>query len=214
MKKLSLLIRLARKKKSNMPMVTVAEKAGISYGVMQKIEAGTMKTYPEKDLLLKICDLLDINYDEAVDSLYDFKKEAKYPESSITASRVPVIEWNELFLIKEGKSFSTFESEDRVVSNIVSKDLIGVCYSNPIHQVLGSGPSILIIEQTSHITHMDTVLFYNSDIDDFEIRIFEQSKKGGLLRSSSPASPTVFLTTDNKQHLYGVVVEVVSRLKV
>ena len=213
MKKLSKLIRLARKKKSNMPMVTVAEKVGIGYGVMQKIESGTMKTYPDKELLLKICEPLDIPYEDAVDYIYDYKKRIKDNPNIVGVQSVPVISWKNLDLVKKRTPLSDMETIGGTVCRYESKDLFGVQMPDDLFCSLARNGDVLVVELSSYFNNLDHILFYNEESKQFEIRIAETTKKGTLLKSMLETVPTEFVTYKNKSNILGVIVEVVKRLK-
>lgn len=211
MKTLGNLIRLARKKKDNMPLVTAAEKIGITYGVLQKIEAGAIKNPPEKELLQKMCRVLDISYADAVDSIYDFKAhKIKVPKGS--QNHIPVIDWSKLSFQDKDFPFKDLRGLSAVEYPNTSSTIFGIILEDAVWNNCQEN-DLLVIEKTAYFTDSDTVLFYNSDEKKFQIRAYEHSPKGGLLKPRHEKDKTIFISPEQKKYLVGLVIEVIRKLK-
>ncbi|NDC82855.1 XRE family transcriptional regulator [bacterium] len=86
-------IRLIRNQRG-LSLVEVAYKVGIHYGVLQKIESGAMKTYPDRQVLKRLADVLGVRYSDLVNLIYEFRAvdDADRPDGKLI-QLAPILDW-------------------------------------------------------------------------------------------------------------------------
>ncbi len=214
MKNLGNFIRLARRQLGDMSLVTLSDKTGISYGVLQKIEAGTMKSYPEKDILLTISHTLKLNYGDLVNLIYNHRQYSKStPSHSQTdACTIPLLTWEDIQKIAKTKTLPKHQNGPQILTTpsqhtrfalpVLTTDWHPFLYQN----------DIIIVSLWDSQLDSGYILGYDSPTKRADIKRFEKTPKGTLLLALQAHQHIDFLNTKTDTFIVGKLDEVIRKL--
>ena len=221
LKKLGQFIRDARRQKGDLSLIDLAEKADVSYSVMQRVEAGTLKYNPEKEILLPISEALDLDYEDLVDVLYEHRKNGppkpKNTDNLILATGVPIIPWESLEDIHKAGVPPLSNSSNYVVTRYRGKNLFALQVETREWAPFAEIKDILVIELCEKFSEFEFVLVYDNQTKKAEIKELERTRKVTLLKGVHYGIPSQYFSVetgkDKPLQVIGRICEVVRRLK-
>ena len=211
MKNLGNFIRLARRQLSDMSLITLSDKTGISYGVLQKIEAGTMKSYPEKDILLSISHALKLNYSDLVDLIYSYRQYGKspaHPPTQTDVTHIPILTWSDIPKLAKSKTLPKHKPADTILAPpsqrtrfalpITTTDWYPFLYPN----------DIIIVSLWDASLNSGYILGYNPTSKQTDIKRLEKTPKGTLLLTLQGHPNATYVNTKTQSYIVGQIDEV------
>ncbi|MGE4170781.1 MAG: helix-turn-helix domain-containing protein [Candidatus Margulisiibacteriota bacterium] len=211
-KKLGEFIRVARRKKG-LSLVALAAKTNLTFGVMQKIEAGKLKSNPDKDTLFGLSQALEIDYETLVDFLYDHKKYAPKIEGDrfLPCTQVPVLPWDVLPEIAYTQTIPLIRTEETVFANH-NGALFGLKIETMEWSPFLLLGDIVVVDLDKTTSGKDTVLLFNPKQNRIDIKILEKKNTETFVKDFHGQMPLILLTPPIEKTIVGKIVQIIRSL--
>jgi len=209
--KLGDFLRLERTKKGDIPLHTIASKAGINPSILSRIELGTNKTPPPASILKKISKGYDIPEEVLASVIYDLDLETtakKQKGKKKEFTKVPVVPAElAVKMILEQESVSDHTAVNWTYIPFEDNYCCGFQMENvDFYPVIQRGDYV-VVKTVSAFQHKDLVALASSDMKSIEVMVLSEYENQLFLRALNPLKETSELPIGiaEKKRMLGVV---------